>query len=302
MKRHSARPAACAGDAERLRLLYLLTIGDSLATGPAAWGPSKAALLRDLFVKTAAAIDRGAAHALAADRRAELEERLGEDRAAAFLARLPESYLLAFDVPQMCVHEELLAGAPAVRRESRDGHMSVTVAVPDRTGLLTTLAGAFTVCGLDVLSANLFSTTDGIALDAFGVVDPFARLERDPDLVERTIRAALAGEIDLGARVAERRRGYAPAEPPVPVVVDVRDDVSETDTVVEVHAGDDIGLLFRLAATFAAQHVDVRVAKVATLGRRVVDVFYVRDANGNKIEDPETIELLRTALVRHLTR
>ena len=61
--------AACAGDAERLRLLYLLTIGDSRATGPAAWGATKGVLLRDLFVKAATAIERGEAAAIAEDRR-----------------------------------------------------------------------------------------------------------------------------------------------------------------------------------------------------------------------------------------
>src|SRR5207245_204055 len=97
--------AACAGDAERLRLLYLLTIGDSRATGPAAWNPSKAALVRDLFVKAATAIERGEAKAVANDRRLALEERMGEENARTFLARLPEPYVLAFDVDTMCVHE-----------------------------------------------------------------------------------------------------------------------------------------------------------------------------------------------------
>ena len=119
--------ASCSGDAERLRLLYLLTIGDSKATGPAAWNPSKAALVRDLFVKAAAAIERGEAKAVAADRRDALRERLGDDRAGNFLARLPEQYVLAFDVDTMCMHEELLAritdGAlRAGRRRPRRGH------------------------------------------------------------------------------------------------------------------------------------------------------------------------------------
>ncbi len=89
---------ACAGDAERLRLLYLLTIGDSHATGPAAWSPSKAALVRDLFVKAAAAIERGAG-ARARHRPARSARAIGSATNAptAFLARLPETYVLAFD-------------------------------------------------------------------------------------------------------------------------------------------------------------------------------------------------------------
>ncbi|HEY5173036.1 MAG TPA: HD domain-containing protein, partial [Acidimicrobiia bacterium] len=232
--------AACAGDAERLRLLYLLTIGDSKATGPAAWSPSKAALVRDLFVKAAAAIERGEAKAVAADRRDALRARLGDDRAGTFLARLPEQYVLAFDVDTMCMHEGLLSESPTVRCERVDGgQVVITVVADDRPGLLGTLAGALTVCGLDVLEASLFGTADGHALDVFRGADPFGRVADDDGArVTQTIERALAGEVDLAARVDERRRAYAGigkrAAPDVRI--DVKADESETDTVVEVHA------------------------------------------------------------------
>ena len=297
--------AMCSGDAERLRLLYLLTIGDSRATGPAAWNPSKAALVRDLFVKAAAAIERGASKAVAADRREALDERLGAERARTFLARLPEEYVLAFDVDTMCMHDELLRDSPTVRCERvAGGHVAITVVADDRPGLLVTLAGALTVCGLDVLAASLFGTTDGLALDVFRAADPFGRVADDDGArVTRTIESALAGEIDLPVRVDERRRAYAPITvPAVPEVhVDVDSEASETDTVVEVHADDDIGLLYRLASAFTELSLDVRIAKVATTGKRVVDVFYVRDANARKIEDPETLARLRATLVERMT-
>ncbi|HYL52881.1 MAG TPA: [protein-PII] uridylyltransferase [Acidimicrobiia bacterium] len=288
--------AACASDPERLRLLYLLTIGDSRATGPAAWSPAKASLVRDLFVKAAAAIERASVRALAADRRQALAERLGEARAHALLARFPETYVLAFDPDQMRVHEELLEHAPTVRCVREDGHVTVTVVARDRPGLLATLAGALTVCGLDVLDANLLGTTDGIALDVFRAADPFGRVEDDGARVADLIGSALAGDLDLGSRVNERRQAYALAgtEPgPVDVVVD--NDVSDTDTVVEVHAHDDVGLLYRLASALSDLTIDVRVAKVATLGKRVVDVFYVRGADGRKLQDDMT-EPVRAAL------
>ncbi|HEY5076355.1 MAG TPA: [protein-PII] uridylyltransferase, partial [Acidimicrobiia bacterium] len=297
--------AACAGDAERLRLLYLLTIGDSKATGPAAWSPSKAALVRDLFVKAAAAIERGEAKAVAADRRDALRERLGEDRAGIFLTRLPEQYVLAFDVDTMCMHESLLSESPTVRCERVDGgQVVITVVADDRPGLLVTLAGALTVCGLDVLEASLFGTTDGHALDVFRGADPFGRVADDDGArVTQTIERALAGEVDLAVRVDERRRAYAGiTKRSSPVVrIDVKSDESETDTVVEVHADDDIGLLYRLASAFTELSLDVRIAKVATLGSRVVDVFYVRDSGARKIDDPDAVARLHATLVDRMT-
>jgi len=297
--------AACAADAERLRLLYLLTIGDSKATGPAAWNPSKAALVRDLFVKAATAIERGEAKAVAADRREALREVLGQECADAFLARMPEQYVLAFDVETMRMHEELLLESPAVRCELADGgNVVITVVADDRPGLLVTLAGALTVCGLDVLEASLFGTTDGYALDVFRAGDPFGRVADDDGArVTATIARALAGELDLAARVDERRRAYAGlgARPAAELRVDVSSDESATDTVVEVHADDDIGLLYRLASAFADLSLDVRIAKVATLGKRVVDVFYVRDATASKIGDPDAVTALRAALVERMS-
>ena len=214
--------------------------------------------------------------------------------------------MFAFDVETMCMHEELLAETPTVRcNVLPGGHVAVTVVAADRPGLLEMLAGALTVSGLDVLEASLFGTTDGVALDVFHGADPFGRVADDDGArVATTIERALAGEIDLAGRVEERRRAYAPLTKPAPpeVRVDVSSDESETDTVVEVHADDDIGLLFRLARAFTELALDVRIAKVATLGKRVVDVFYVRDAAGAKIDDPAAVAQLQTMLVARITK
>jgi [protein-PII] uridylyltransferase len=180
----------------------------------------------------------------------------------------------------------------------------ITVVADDRPGLLVTLAGALTVCGLDVLEASLFGTTDGYALDVFRGADPFGRVADDDGArVTQTIERALAGEVDLAVRVDERRRAYAGIETrATPAVrIDVNSDESETDTVVEVHADDDIGLLYRLASAFTELSLDVRIAKVATLGSRVVDVFYVRDSGARKIDDPDAVAQLRATLVDRMT-
>ena len=69
---------------------------------------------------------------------------------------------------------------------------------------------------------------------------------------------------------------------------------------MEVHADDDVGLLYRLASAFSELGLDVRVAKVATLGSRVVDVFYVRDSGGGKLDDGPAIERARGVLARFI--
>src|SRR5437870_4651950 len=113
------------------------------------------------------------------------------------------------------MHESLLSDSPTVRCERiYGGHVAITVVADDRPGLLVTLAGALTVCGLDVFEASLFGTTDGHALDVFRGADPFGRVADDDGArVTRTIERALAGELDLAVRVDERRRAYAGIRP-----------------------------------------------------------------------------------------
>ena len=288
-----------AGDGERLRLLYLLTIGDSIATGSAAWSRSKAALVRDLFVKAATFVESDSAETLADERRAALAAMLGDAATAtAFLAVMPPAYVLAFDPEQMVSHRALLARREfgVTTTEGADGRVTLTVAAPDRSGLLATVAGALTTCGLAVHEASLFSTTDGMALDVFRADDPFGRYaEHGSEPIEATLRRALAGELDLAAAVADRRE-YRPdrrREGRVDVTFDL--DASETATVVEVHCDDRAGLLYELAGTLTDLDLDVTVAKVQTLGDRVIDTFYVRDVAG-KVDDRARLETIESAL------
>jgi [protein-PII] uridylyltransferase len=287
-----------AGDAERLRLLYLLTIGDSLATGPAAWSRSKGALIRDLFVKTAAFVEGDSTQVVVDARRAALAEVLGTMACNDFLDVMPPAYLLAFEPEVMASHQALLSGRELAVAcvAGDDGRVVVTVAAPDRSGLLATVAGALTICGLAVHEANLFSTSDGMALDVFRADDTFDRVaERGPSWVEATLREALAGSIDVAAGVEARRRYHALARVSGPVDIALDLDASTVATVIEVHCDDRLGLLYELASTFADAGVDVTVAKVQTLAERVVDTFYVRDASG-RIDDADRLAAIESAL------
>ena len=263
------------GTSDRLDLLYALTVGDSRATGPAAWGPTKAALVRDLYVKTDNLLELGVTGAgLDAHRRETLER-----------------------------HRELLARRDVAIdwSDREDGLLECAVAAPDRTGLLARVAAVLALFGFDIRDAAGY-IDDGTALEVFDGADRFGRLA-DPegrDAVATTLRSALRGELALTEQLRARIRRYRIPDPgDVAIVVD--QDASPTATVVEVHAPDHVGLLAQVASTFADLGVDVRTAKVSTLGERVVDVFYVHDAAGNKITEQLTIDQLRATLLARLT-
>ncbi len=263
------------GSTDRLDLLYALTVGDSRATGPAAWSPAKAALLRELFSKTDSLFELGVVGpGLEAHRRETLE------RHDALIARRE----VAIDWS-----------------ERDDGLLECAVAAPDRTGLLGSVAGVLALFGFDIRDAAGY-IAGGMALEVFDGTDRFGRLA-DPagrDAVLTALRGALTGELPLAEQLRARIRRYRIPDPgDVAVVID--QDASPSETVVEVHAPDHVGLLAQVASTFADLDVDVRTAKVSTLGDRVVDVFYVHDAAGNKITKQLTIDQLKATLIARLT-
>jgi [protein-PII] uridylyltransferase len=186
---------------------------------------------------------------------------------------------------------------PAVRYRRDGDRVLVTVVAADRPRLLAVLAGALTAFGFDVAEALLFVTTDGLALDVFAATDPFDRLATESERFEQFVLDALAGGVDVEDRVRARRRDYTRRTARGVSDVRVVAGQSETDTVIEVHADDEVGLLYRLASALADLDLDVRMAKVATLGARVVDTFYVRGRDGAPMNEAAAVDGLYEALV-----
>jgi [protein-PII] uridylyltransferase len=265
--------AAQVGDAGILELLWALTEADSLATGPAAWGPWKAGLVRQLVARTAPI--------LAGETPRPAPEPL-PDGIAGLLARAKEEGMVLEASGQ-----------------------SVTLVASDRPGLFFRVAGTLALHGLDVLSARAWSTDDGLAVESFRVESVFGR-PPDWSALEADLRLALAGRLSLEARLADRARDYATAPRPAAagpprIHVTVDNDASESATVVEVRAPDRIGTLYRITRALAELDLDVRLAKVATLGHEVVDAFYVVDGTGAKITDPDHLRELERAVAAHLS-
>ncbi|HVE93759.1 MAG TPA: [protein-PII] uridylyltransferase [Acidimicrobiales bacterium] len=241
---HDARTVASAAAAvarrDVLELLSVLAIADGEATGPAAWSTWKAGLVAELSMRVAAVL---AGRALPA----------------------------APSVPGR-EHEHLLdAQLPAV--EVRDGQ--VTVAVPDKPGVLGLVAGVLAVRGIDVRRAAIGGAR-GVAVEVFDIATSSTV---SPDVLAGDIGAAMAGTLDVRAALRERARSReALARPTAAHPPDARvlfdDDVSDA-TVVEVRAPDGVGVLARIAGALAECGLDIDRALVSTLGHEVVDSFYV---------------------------
>ena len=267
--------AAAVSNQTTLELLAALTEADSLATGPSAWGSWKAALIRELVDRTAPVL---------AGQRARTAPEPPPDGTVELIGRAR------------------LAGALVL---DGDGPL-VTVVAPDRPGLFWRVAGTLALHGLDVVSARAWSSADGFAIERFRVQSVFGRTP-DWAAVESDLNRVLAGRLSLEARLADRARDYAgsprpPSAAPARVEVAVDNDASESATVVEVRAPDRIGTLYRITKALAELELDVRLAKVASLGHEVVDAFYVVDRDGAKIEDEDHLREIQRGIAVHLTR
>ena len=308
--------AARVGDPERLAMLYLLTVADAEATGPHAATPWRLGLVRELVGRVERVLER---REMDIERAGDLDDRLERARrlldsepaaaVAAYLERLPRAYLLAVQPEDVAAHFSLLSPAigstdvrTLARAGARHGTWELAIVAADRPGLLGRMAGSIALAGLSILSAQAFTTEDGVAMDLF-VVEPAFHGEIDEErwrTVRHTLRKALEGRLSLEYRVREKRRHYPSPAADVATEVRVLNDVSDFATVVEVEAPDRLGLLFDLARTFEELHLDVSLAKVATYGHRVIDAFYVRDLYGEKVEDHEHAEEVRRAILSRL--
>ncbi len=173
----------------------------------------------------------------------------------------------------------------------------------DRPGLFSRVTGVLAMHGLDVLTAGIHSSDDGRALEEFRVNDPY----RDVTPWDRVIadhrtrarrpprRPRPRGGTGAHLRAPARTRRFAHGSS-----VTIDNDASADATVIDVETGDRIGVLYSIARALAELDLDVRSAKVQTLGVRVVDAFYVRDRSGRKVEDAEMLKEIERAILHNL--
>ena len=185
---------------------------------------------------------------------------------------------------------------------ARPGTFELLVVAGDRPGLLSWIAGCLALEGLSILTASVFTTEDGAAVDLFEVEGIF-----EPDVREETWRAfrsllrkAIEGRVSLDHKVPEKRDRYPSPKRVVPVTVAVDNDASDFFTVIEVGTADRIGLLYEITRTLAELELDVHLAKIATYADRVIDAFYVRDSVGRKVSDPEHVGEIERAMRERL--
>ncbi|GEJ57452.1 [protein-PII] uridylyltransferase [Anaeromyxobacter diazotrophicus] len=317
------------GTLDRLDELYLLTYADMATVGPRTWTDWKARLLRELYTKTRQVMEAGVgsrpepgtAEAAARARvAAAFGARAPERPVQRFLAAMPARYFLTVEPAQAPRHLRLLRLAKSLRfasavRHRRDlGYSELALTAPDRPGLLALLAGVLAAHRIDIQRAEVFSTPPdertlgwlgGRALDLFQVRGPEegALDARRWRAARRDLLRVLCGEESLDALLERRLKSGLPPKPlpGVATKVVLDNDASRDHSVIDVFTADRVGLLHTLARKAFDLGLTVDLARITTEGHRAADAFYVRTAEGARLEGERAervLESLRAVLAR----
>jgi [protein-PII] uridylyltransferase len=235
-----------------------------------------------------------------------------EQELNAYIARHYPAYWLKVDLAHKIRHAHFLRASEQSGRklninvgfDEARGVTELTILAADHPWLLSIIAGACASAGANIVDAQIYTTTDGQALDTIAISREYDRDEdegRRAARIGEIIEQVLDGRLRLPDVVARRVAGKAKLRPFVvePEVI-VNNQWSDRHTVIEVSGLDRPGLLFQLTTAISKLNLNIASAHVATFGERARDVFYVTDLLGARITAPTRQAAIKRALVHLL--
>ncbi len=311
--------AQAVGTLERLNHLYLMTVADIRATNPELWNSFKASLLHSLYRSTANLLQRGLdkpvnRDELVAQQQAEAAELLRDagldgTRVTALWNGFGRWYFQQYEPPEIARHTQLIIAnedtpGPLVslRHSETRGSLEILVYTPDDDALFALIATVLGQLHLNVLSATINTTTMAYALDTYHV------LEADGSLVKGSfrlneIRMRLQQELGEPEHIpthANRAPSRRLKHFSIPTQVTFMDDDSNGFTELRIDAADQPGVLSMIGRTLLQAGISVHAARIATLGERIDDVFFIRGPDDKPLRDVAARESLSELLRENL--
>jgi [protein-PII] uridylyltransferase len=321
------------GDPDELRYLYVHTFCDARGTSANLWNGYKDTLHTHLFEST---LERLTFGDKVETRLRELKEMtrqnlitqtipgISPDEINAHFNLLPERYFVQTDAGEITLHIEMvnrllhsISAADSLgslrpviewKDDLNRSYTTVHVVTWDRAGLFYKLAGAFSVAGLNILSAKITTRTDHIAIDTFHVVEPGRGVVQNQKAMEtfaRTVEEALVGHKDLMPEITAQAKKLAGSRyttesteltASFPPTVEVYNELSLKRIIVEVQAHDQIGLLYRLVKAISDHGFDTTFARINTERSVAIDTFYIEPNKPGDEVEASRLHVLRDAL------
>lgn len=287
------------GDERHLNALYLLTVADIRGTSPKVWNTWKARLLEYLYNITLHVMGGHVPEpgALVATRQRKALEILQSQnfpskKEQPLWAKLELNYFMRHEASDIAWHTQMLwdkfaSPEPVVRvrmNETGEG-FQVLVYTPDRPDLFAHICGYFSATDLSIVDARIHTThpvkgAAGWALDTFQLLpSPMLDEQIDPKRLENSIahnlhQILLSGgplpQLHSSYRISRRAKYF-----PLPPIVELHPDETQQRWLLNITAGDRVGLLYTIARVLAKDHIDVELAKISTLGDRIEDTFLI---------------------------
>ncbi len=303
---------------ERLKLLYVLTLADMRAVSPGVWNAWKGALLDELYRRSEQAIGTGKIELKqqqAGQFRKELAQLLhgwSEREIDGYLEVGNAAFFTSCGLAHHAAIARMLKEAARMpqpllvdtQHDYERKTTEITVCTLDQHGLFAKLAGALALAGANIVTAQIFTLKNGMAVDVFSVQDASGEVFDRADRLAKMsvyIEQALSGEMDIGSEFAERKPGYRSQRKSAlaaPGQVFIENDASNIHSVIEITGTDRIGFLYQVTRAIADLNLSIASAHISTYGTQVADVFYVKDIFGMKINHDSKIQRVREALLK----
>jgi [protein-PII] uridylyltransferase len=313
----SVQVAQIIQDKALLQMLFLLTVADSLSTGPIARSDWKIILLIELFFKVRRILQRGILASPDATKKIEgnkrsimnaLARQFSERDILHLMDQVSSRYFLNTDTEDMVRHFRLaltigikrlswelqkLAGAQVTR---------VILCTYDKPGLFGKMVGVFTLNNIKVLAAHIFTLKNGLAFDTYEVTNPRDPLREDEtwDKINSDIHLALEDRLPLDQLIQKKRKmvleHWRNGSPQVKKI-QINNEISDFFTAIEVRSAANVGLLYDLAKTISSLDLNIRFARFNSDEEKMIGAFYVRDSSGQKIHEEDRLDEIRRGIL-----
>ncbi|HKL26646.1 MAG TPA: [protein-PII] uridylyltransferase [Desulfuromonadales bacterium] len=309
--------AQVMGMTENLKMLYLLTYADIKAVGPDVWSEWKGFLLQELYEKAYEVMERGNFMRDVRSERvrnrkrkvvAALSEEFGQRVIKDHLRKMGMRYLLSHRSWEIAQHArvELMRGdqtlALEVKHDAEREYTELVISTLDVPSLFSMITGVLAANSVNILGAQIYTRSNGAALDVFhvnrlhaGIIDDEVKWNK----VRQELAAVIEGRTPLAELVAKRTRSSgltAKKLPRYPSRIVFDNEVSAEHTVIDIYSHDKVGLLYYISRALADLGLYIHIAKISTKADQVTDTFYVKDIFGQKIVEEDKLEEIRQRL------
>jgi [protein-PII] uridylyltransferase len=305
---------------EFLDYLYLLTVADIRATSPKLWNSWKDSLLKELYSNTQRVLRRGLN---APSDEAETISSKQEAARATLLAKglnneiinkvwrtISKDYFLRFSVDDSVWHTIAIASCsndelPLVLLRSHTSHGGAEIFcyVNDRAGTFAVCTATLDQLSLNILDARIITTEDKVALISFHVLESnneaifdLSREQYVVNTLKKNLETPENTQLNV-ERHAMRQTQYFETK----TTVKMQQDTKKRYNIIEISTQDRPGVLSTIGQCFSKHKINVRNAKIASIGSIVEDIFFVTDAQDKLITDSEKLVALKASLIESLS-